>query len=117
MLAGSLSNFKECINSGQVPNKIVVGGVRNIAYNGLYNENPFNYEHFNISNIAVHIDGQSDTVSSLDPYFTSSLYMRCFHSMFGAAGKVNTDEDMDVSRTEYLRCRNEEVCIYIYNAT
>ena len=29
------------------------------------------------------------------------LYLRCFHSMFGGAGKVNTDEDLDVSQTEY----------------
>ena len=45
----------------------MVGCVRNTAYNGVYNENPFNFEHFNLSNIAVHIDGQSDTVPSLDP--------------------------------------------------
>ena len=79
----------------------MVGCVPNTAYNGVYNENPFNFEHFNLSNFAVHIGGQSDTVPSLDPDFTNSLYLRCFHSMFGGAGKVNTDEDLDVSRTEY----------------
>ena len=63
--------------------------------------NPYNFEHFDLFNIAVHIDGQSDTVPSLDPDFTNSLYMRCFHSIFGGAGKVNMDEDLDVSRTEY----------------
>ena len=79
----------------------MVGCVRNTAYNGIYKENPFNFEHFNLSNIAVHIDSQSDTVPSQDPDFTNSLYLRCFHSIFGGAGKVNTDEDLDVSRTEY----------------
>ena len=126
--AASLSAFKEGIISGHLPNKIVVGCVRNTAYNGIYNENPFNFEHFNLSYIAVHIDGQSDTVPSLDPDFTNSLYLRCFHSMFGGAGKLNTDVDLDVSRTEYdkdthctdlplrritikyLRCLNAEVC-------
>ena len=80
----------------------MVGCVRNTAYNGVYNENPFNYEHVNLSNIAVHIDGQSDTVPSLDPDFTNSLYRRCFHYMFGGAGKVNTDEDLDVSRAHTI---------------
>ena len=42
--AGSLSAFKEGIISGQLPKKIVVGCVRNTAYNGVYNENPFNFE-------------------------------------------------------------------------
>ena len=54
----------------------MVGCVRNTAYNGVYNENPFNFEHFNLSNIAVHIDGQSDTVSSLELDFSNSLYLR-----------------------------------------
>ena len=76
--------------------------------------------------------GASDTVPSLDPDFTNNLYMRCFHSMFGCAGKVNTDEDLDVSRTEYgkgyalygfnmatddeqkyLRCLNDVLRAYI----
>ena len=39
------------------PKKIVVGCVPNTAYNGVYNENPFNFEHFDLSDIAVHIDG------------------------------------------------------------
>ena len=94
------SAFKEVIISGQLPYKFVVVCVRNTAYNGLYNENPFNFEHFSLPNIAVHIDSQSDTLPSLDPDFTKSLYLRCFHSMFGGAGKVNTDEDLDVYRTE-----------------
>ena len=99
--AGPLSAFKEAIISGQPPKKIVVGCVRNTTYNGVYNENPFHFEHFNNPNIAVHIGGQSDTVPSLDPDITNSLYLRCFHSMFGGAGKVNTDEYLDVSRTDY----------------
>ena len=97
--AGYLSAFKECIISGQLPKKIAVGCVRNTAYNGVYNNNQFNFEPFNLFNIAVHIDGQSDTLPSLDSDFTNSLYLRCFHSMFVGAGKVNTDGD--VSRTEY----------------
>ena len=80
-----------------MPTKIDVGCVRNTAYYGVYNENPFNFEHFNLSNI----DRQPDTVPSLDPDFTNSLYLRCFHYMFGGAGKLNTDKDLVVSRTEY----------------
>ena len=75
--------------------------VRNTVYNGVYNGNQLNFEHFNLSNIAVHIDDQSDTVPFLDQDFTKSLYLKCFHSMFGSSGKVNADEDFDVSRTEY----------------
>ena len=89
----------------------MIGCVRNKAYNGVYSETPFNFEHFNLSNIGVHIDGQSDTVDSLDPEFTNSLYLRCFHSMLRCTGKVNTNEDLDVFPTEY----NKGYILYGFN--
>ena len=54
--AGYLSAFKEGTISGQLAKKIVVVCVRNTVYNGVYYENPFNFEHFNLSKIAIHID-------------------------------------------------------------
>ena len=73
----------------------------NTAHNGVYNENPLIFEYINLSNSAVHIDGHSDTVPSMDPDFTNSMYLMCFHSMFGDVLKANTNEDFDVYRTEY----------------
>ena len=81
----SLSAFKEGIISGQLPQNIVVGCVRNTAYNGVYNENPFNFEHF----------------KQFVPEVIS----------FHVAGKVNTDEDLDVSQTEYYK----EYTLYRFN--
>ena len=108
---GSLSALKECIIYELLPKKIGVGCVCNTAYNGVYNETPLNFEQFNLSNNAAHIDGQSDTVSSRDLDFINSVYLKCFHSMFGGAGKVNTGEDLDVSQTEY----NKEYTLYAFN--
>ena len=86
---GSLFALKQCILSGHLSNKIV------------YNENPFNFEHVNLSNIYVHLDGQSDTVPSLDPDFSNNLYIMCYSFMFRGVCKVNTDEDFNVPRTAY----------------
>ena len=99
--AGCLLAFKEGPISRSLSENIVVGCVGNTEYNGVYNENPLNFEHVNLYNIAIYIDGQSDTVRSLDQDFTNTLYLRCFHSMFGCARKVNTDEELDVFRTDY----------------
>ena len=63
ILSGPLSAFKEGIISGQLPVNIVVVCMHTTLYNGVYNGNPFNVEHFNI---AVHIYGPSDTVPSPD---------------------------------------------------
>ena len=81
--AGSLYTFKQGIIYEQLPNKIVFGCVCNTAYNGVYDENPFNFVYFNLSNIAVHIDSQSATAPTLDPDYANSLNKKCFHSMYG----------------------------------
>ena len=73
--------------------KIVVGSIHNTVYNGVYNENHFNCEYFNRSNISVHLDGQPDAVHSLEPDFENRL--------FGGADKANTTEDLDVSWTKF----------------
>ena len=79
----------------------MVGCISNTAYNGVYNENPLTFDHFNFSNIALHIDGESYTVPSLELDFINSLYRRCFNFMFGETCKVNTGKYLDVSLTEY----------------
>ena len=116
IFAGSLSAYKEGILSGQLPKRIVIGCVRNSAYrinqyNGMHTENPFDFAHFNHQHLTVHINGQSDSIPSLDPDYANDLYLRCYHSLFGGVGKVNTDEDFDVSRTEY----NKGFALYAFN--
>ena len=109
--AGSLSAFKEGIISGQLPKKLIVACVRNDAYNGVNTLNPFNFAHFNLSHIKVYVDGQSDSIPSLEPDYAHDLFIRCYHSLFGGVGKINTDEDFDVSRTEY----NKGFALYGFN--
>ena len=44
--------------SGQLPTRVVIGLVDNRAYNGDLTRNPFNFEHFNLNEIALYLDGQ-----------------------------------------------------------
>jgi len=48
----------EKLLSGQLPTRIVIGLVDNRAYNGDRQRNPFNFQHFNLNEIAVYLDGQ-----------------------------------------------------------
>ena len=43
--------------SGQLPMRIVIGLVDNRAYNGDRQRNPFNFQHSNLNEIAVYLDG------------------------------------------------------------
>ena len=44
--------------SGQLPTRVVIGLVTNRAFNGHVDSNPFNFQHFNLTEIALYLDGQ-----------------------------------------------------------
>ena len=56
--AGNLDASQESLFSGQLPTRIVIGCVQNRGFNGAYNLNPFNFEHFNLTQVKIHLDGQ-----------------------------------------------------------
>ena len=99
--AGSLSSYREAIISGQLPTKIVIGLVKNAAYNGSHNMNPFNFEHFNLNHLSLHVDGRPDTIPSFSPDYSNNLYARSFHSLFDVTGNVNCNDDIDLERSDY----------------
>jgi len=48
----------EKLFSGQLPTRLVVGFVNNLAFNGNLERNPFNFKHYNLSEIALYLDGK-----------------------------------------------------------
>ena len=44
---------EENLFSGQLSKRIVLGFVSNNGYNGSYNTNPFNFEHFGVEQISL----------------------------------------------------------------
>ncbi len=99
--ANSHSAYRENVISGQLPTKLVIGCVRNDAFNGTHNLNPFNFQHFDLNHLSVHVDGQPDTIPFLQPDYDNNLYLRSYHSLFGGLGKILNDEDFDLNRSDY----------------
>ena len=99
--AGSLSSYRESVISGQLPTKIVIGLLKNSAYNGSFNRNAYNFEHFNLNHLSLHVDGRPDTIPSFSPDYANNLYVRNFHSLFDVTGTINCNDDIDLNREEY----------------
>jgi len=59
VLQGLLDATHEKLFSGQLPNRIIVGMVRNEAFLGYPEHNPYNFQHFNLKEISVFADGQN----------------------------------------------------------
>jgi hypothetical protein len=99
--AGYLDVSQEKLFSGQLPSRLVVGCVDNRAFNGDVARNPFNFQHFSLSELAVYLDGQQHGIKPLSIDFTNRQYVTSFMSLFNGTGKENRDEGNDIDRTDF----------------
>ena len=92
----------EKLFSGQLPTRIVVGLVDNRAFNGHREQNPFNFQHFNLQEIALYLDGQQQhAVRPIQPNFATGQYIRAYSTMFAGTGKLGADEGLFIDRDDY----------------
>jgi len=92
----------EKLFSGQLPTRIVVGLVDNRAFNGNRTLNPFNFQHFNLHEIALYLDGQQQhAVRPIEPNFANGQYIRAYNTMFAGTGKFGADEGLFIDRDDY----------------
>jgi len=92
----------EKLFSGQLPTRIVIGLVSNRAFNGHAQDNPFNFQHFGLSEIALYLDGQQQhAVRPIQPDYENGHYIRAYDSLFAGTGKLCKDEGLYISREDY----------------
>ena len=95
-------NVHEGLFTGQIPSRIVIGLVRNEAFNGSYMCNPFNFKHFNLSGIKIYIDGQmNNNIKAIECDFENHQSLAGYLSLFSGSGKYRRDEGLDIDRQEY----------------
>jgi len=104
----------EKLFSGQLPTRLVIGLVTNRAFNGHAEASPFNFQHFNLSEIAVYLDGQQqNAVRPIHPDYERGLYIRAYNSLFAGTGKLYKDEGLHISRSDY----NNGYALYAFDLT
>jgi len=100
--AGYLDVSHEKLLSGQLPTRMVVGLVRNDAFNDVLARNPFNFQHFSLNEIAVYVDGQQQqSVKPLHPNFANEQYISSYLGLFSGTGKLNKDDGNNIERTDF----------------
>ncbi|KAJ8046888.1 hypothetical protein HOLleu_05719 [Holothuria leucospilota] len=99
-----MSFVQDHIFLGQMPKWIIVGCVRNTAFNCSYLENPFNFKQFGANPSAVNMDGEQITYKPLKPTFTAdggAIYIRAHHTLFSGTDETNQDGGNAISRKNY----------------
>jgi len=80
----------------------VIGLVTNQAFNSHVESNFFNFQHFNLNEIALYLDGQQQhTITPIQTDYERRLYIRAYNSMFAETGKLCKDEGLYINRNDY----------------
>ena len=98
---GNLDYSQENLFTGQLPCRLVMGCVDNDAFNGLFAKNPFNFKHFNLTQLKLYLDGQQHHIKPLEPNYAAKQYIGAYMSLFSGTGKLQKDEGNDISREDY----------------
>lgn len=101
--AGYMDISQEKVFSGQLPTRLILGCVDNRAFNGSLTRNPFNFQHFNLKEVSIYLDGQNHGIRPLVTDFEGGQYITAYMSLFTGTAKVFRDEGNQINRSDYAR--------------
>ena len=99
--AGGNSFTENNLHQDVLPTKIVLGLVNNVAHVGNYKFNPFNFHHYDVSEMTLKINGQVVDGRPLYLNFDNDVYNDGYWSLCRAMDQRFRDEGMQVSREYY----------------
>ena len=100
---GQYSFHADDIFQGRVPNKIIIGTVASVSYNGDYKTNPFNLKHYDCSYLGFFVDGQSVPSQPLQPNFEGNHFTDCYQTL------TSCRNDINITYKEY----KQGYCLYV----
>jgi hypothetical protein len=109
----SLSFNKENVVSGQLPRRIVIGFVRNAAFNGSIKQNPFNFEHFDLNYLSMNAGSQSIPSQPLKPNFDQKEFLQAYMTLFEGTGMLNANTGHGIHREDF--CNG--YALYVFDLT
>ena len=86
---------------GNVPKALVIGFVANSAYNGAYEQNPFNFEHFNINKLQVQVGSNFYPPTPLTPNFAQNQYLQSYYTLFSGTGIFYNNASHTITLQDY----------------
>ena len=101
--AGQRSYTRERLFPLQTPKILVVALVENDAYNGAYQKNPFNFQHFNLSEIILYRNGLGVPGRPFTPDFSAGAkhYVRSYINTMQTMSYFNTDDTNGLTYEEF----------------
>ena len=97
---GNTATNQENLFQGQMPTRIVMGIVDADAFNGNFKKNPFNFQHNDMSEVALRVGGLKEPIKPLTPTFPGQSLLS-YLSLLVGTGKFGKDEGCGFTRDEH----------------
>ena len=98
---------------GQLPKRIILGFVSNLAFNGNRKLNPFNFGNHFLNYLALYVDGVQVPSKALQPNFKTCKYVEAYHTLFSGTGIHFLNQGNSISRNDYPH----GYCLYVFDLT
>jgi len=99
--AGSSSHAYPNLFPTAMPKAVYITFVENEAFIGAFEKNPFNFQHFNVSKLALYQDGKFVSCKAYEPNFKDGKFAREYGSIFTALNMFNTDDSNGITMDMY----------------
>lgn len=86
---------------GEIPNKIVLAFLRNDAFHGAYDKNPYRFQHFDIVSGCLYVDGQRVPTMGYEMDMTKGLYADAYQALHKHCGLYPYDNSNHVTREQF----------------
>jgi hypothetical protein len=101
--AGETNFTREHINLGLSPKYAIIGLVSTEAMQGSYKRNPFNFQHFNLKQISLNIDGEQTPRGGINCDYDRGIFLEAYESLVETVGKWKSDNTFAISRDQYAK--------------
>ena len=87
---------------GEIPKRIAICMMDNDSYNGNYKKNPFNFQHYNLTQIGISINAEETPFKPLKLNFDDKLFVTTYkYTLFSGTGKLHGNSGSIIKREDY----------------
>ena len=96
----NLSHYN-LITGGQLPDQVIIGMVTETAHTGHYQKNPFNFQHFNLKEASLVVNGVHEPENKYQLDINNRNVVTLYQDFLENIGISTDDREIGISGTEY----------------
>ena len=98
---GQQSQHKDNAFLGEIQKRIAICMMDNDSYNGNYKKSPFNFQHYNLSQTGISVNGEEVPFKPLKLNFDDKLFLTAYNILFSGTGKLHGNIGSIIKREDY----------------